>query len=180
MRDSVSLVAWRWHTHYYFSHTVAALGHYLSSLFFVGVGEGCSYAHPMPKHSSTSHCHLHKEFFLAICPLHFKKLSVWSEESRLLFFFFLVLGISESLLWKIVGSYPLLSMEWIENCQTVLIASPFLWELGGNICCDLLQIILFLNLFYFIVLKCSWCAVLCQFLLRSTVTQSYIYIYTVF
>ena len=109
MRDSVSLVAWRWHAHFYFAHTVVVLGHYLCHLYFFRDFSRAVMLTPNPSIETPFTATCTKNSLLLCVHCIFKKQkSELKKVNGVIFFSFLVLSISESLLWKIAGSYSLL------------------------------------------------------------------------
>lgn len=139
MRESVSLVAWRWHTHFYFSPTVVVLGHYLPSLFqFLKKFLMLSPAHPMHKHWNTSYYHLHSIFFLLSVHCIFKKqvfeLKKVDGHAFLFFFFFRYKNFRISTMKnckKLFTSLYGMNRELSEGdySDDVYTRSPY-WELG--------------------------------------------------
>ena len=118
MRDSVSPVAWRWHAHCFFVHTEVVLAHYLCHLYFFRDFSRAVMHTPSPSIETPFTATCTKNSFLLCVHCIFKKQkSELKKVNGVIFFSFLALSISESLLWRIAGSYSLLSMEWIENCQ---------------------------------------------------------------
>lgn len=84
----------------------------------------CALTHtPCPNAETALNTIYTRNSFLLYVHCVFKEKVSWRKWMAFFPPFFLVLSISESLLWKNAGSDSLLSMEWIENYQTVLIIS---------------------------------------------------------